>query len=94
MGTKKNDLLNKKYSLPIIYLLSKENNVSKSVRNYYNGDIVTILDNNAIEKELTAGGAIRYAMSIKNIYKHKALSDLESVALSNASKEYLKKLMK
>ncbi|WP_107948791.1 polyprenyl synthetase family protein [Lysinibacillus parviboronicapiens] len=91
---RKNDLLNKKYSLPIIYLLSKENNVSKSVRNYYNGDIVTILDNNAIEKELTAGGAIRYAMSIKNIYKHKALYDLESVALSNASKEYLKKLMK
>ena len=56
--------------------------------------MVTILDNNAIEEELTAGGAIRYAMSLKNIYKHKALYDLENVALSNISKEYLKKLMK
>ncbi|MGE7091391.1 polyprenyl synthetase family protein [Lysinibacillus sp. NPDC048646] len=91
---RKNDLLNKKYSLPIIYLLSKENNVSKSVMNYYNGDIVTHLDNNALEKELTTGGAIRYAMSIKNIYKHKALDDLEDVTLSNVSKEYLKKLIK
>jgi len=52
----KNDLLNKRYSLPIIYLLSQKNDVSKSVSSYYNDDIVTDLDNNATEDALTNGG--------------------------------------
>ncbi len=90
----KNDLLNKRYSLPIIYLLSQKNEVSKSVINYYNDDIVAFLDNIATENELTNGGAIRYAITIKNVYKFKALNILENVAISEEGKEYLKKLMK
>ncbi|MFJ7733924.1 polyprenyl synthetase family protein [Lysinibacillus sp. NPDC097231] len=90
----KNDLLNKRYSLPIIYLLSQKNEVSKSVTNYYNDDIVAFLDNIATENELTNGGAIRYAITIKNVYKFKALNILENVAISEEGKEYLKKLMK
>jgi len=91
---RKNDLLNKRYSLPIIYLLSQKNDVSKSVKNYYNDDIVAVLDNNATENELTNGGAIRYAITIKNVYKFKALSYLENVAIKEVGKDYLKKLMK
>ncbi|MFJ7737083.1 polyprenyl synthetase family protein [Lysinibacillus sp. NPDC097287] len=90
----KNDLLNKKYTLPIIFLFSTENDVSKSVKEYYNVDIVTFLDNYAIEKELTNGGAIRYAIAIKNLYKHKALNNLEDVTMGNESKDFIKKLMK
>ncbi|MEK5233672.1 polyprenyl synthetase family protein [Lysinibacillus sp. FSL K6-0232] len=90
----KNDLLNKRYSLPIIYLLSQKNDVSKSVENYYNDDIVTVLDNNAIEDELTNGGAIRYAITIKNVYKFKALENLERVAINELGKEYLQKLIR
>lgn len=90
----KNDLLNKRYSLPIIYLLSQENDVSKSVINYYNDDIDAFLDNNATENELTNGGAIRYAITIKNVYKFKALNTLENVAINEVYKDYLKKLMK
>ncbi len=90
----KNDLLNKKYSLPIIYLMSQNNSVSKYVINYYNKDIVTFLDKNAIENELQNGGAIRYAITIKNLYKLKALNNLENVAINRVGKEYLIKLMR
>ncbi|WP_341300729.1 polyprenyl synthetase family protein [Lysinibacillus sp. FSL H8-0500] len=90
----KNDLLNKRYSLPIIYLLSQKNDISKSVVNYYNDNIVTVLDNNSIENELTSGGAIRYAITIKNIHKFKALKELEQIAINELGKDYLQKLMK
>lgn len=90
----KNDLLNKRYSLPIIYLLSKKNDVSKSVASYYNDDIVTVLDNKTTENELTNGGAIRYAITMKNVYKFKALNYLENVALTNLGREYLEKLLR
>ncbi|MGE8035079.1 polyprenyl synthetase family protein [Lysinibacillus sp. NPDC093692] len=90
----KNDLLNKRYSLPIIYLLSQKNDVSKSVISYYNDDIDAFLDNNAMENELTNGGAIRYAITIKNVYKFKALDNLENMAINDLGKDYLKKLLK
>lgn len=90
----KNDLINKKYSLPIIYLMSQNNSVSKYVINYYNKDIVTFLDKNAIENELKNGGAIRYAITMKNLYKLKALNNLENVAINKVGKEYLIKLMR
>ncbi|MGE7946164.1 polyprenyl synthetase family protein [Lysinibacillus sp. NPDC093688] len=90
----KNDLLNKRYSLPIIYLLSQKNDISKSVINYYNDDIDAFLDNNATENELTNGGAIRYAVTMKNVYKFKAFDILENVAINEVCKDYLKKLMK
>lgn len=90
----KNDLLNKRYSLPIIYLLSQKNDVSKSVVDYYNDDIVTILDHKEVENELTNGGAIRYAVTVKNVYKLKAINDLENVDLNDLAKDYLQKLIK
>jgi competence protein ComQ len=90
----KNDLLNKRYSLPIIYLLSQEKDVSKSVINYYNDDMDAFLDNNATENELTNGGAIRYAITMKNVYKFKALNILENVTINELGKDYLKRLMK
>ncbi|MFJ7889708.1 polyprenyl synthetase family protein [Lysinibacillus xylanilyticus] len=90
----KNDLLNKRYSLPIIYLLSQENDVSKSVINYYNDDMDAFLDNNATENELTNGGAIRYAITMKNVYKFKALNILENVTINELGEDYLKRLMK
>jgi len=90
----KNDLLNKRYSLPIIYLLSQRNDVSKSVISYYNDNIDAFLDNNATENELTNGGAIRYTITVKNVYKLKALDNLENMAINDLGKDYLKKLLK
>lgn len=90
----KNDLLNKKYTLPIIFLLSTENSVSNSVKEYYNVDIVTFLDNYAIKQELTNSGAIRYALAVKNLYKYKSLHILNDVTMKQLSKELLIQLMK
>lgn len=80
--------------MPIIYLLSQKNDVSKSVISYYNDNIDAFLDNNATENELTNGGAIRYAITIKNVYKFKALDNLENMAINDLGKDYLKKLLK
>lgn len=74
--------------------MSQNNSVSKYVINYYNKDIVTFLDKNAIENELKNGGAIRYAITMKNLYKLKALNNLENVAINKVGKEYLIKLMR
>jgi len=52
------------------------------------------LDNNETENELTNGGAIRYAVTVKNVYKFKALNYLENVAISELGKEYLQKLIR
>lgn len=89
---RKNDLLNKKYSLPIIFLLSTKNNVSENILNYYNND--SLLDIYSIKKELVNSGAIRYAIAIKNVFKNKALLEIQNTTMSTQSKEYLKKLTK
>lgn len=80
--------------MPIIYLLTKKNDISNSVASYYNDDIVTVLDQNATENELTNSGAIRYAITIKNVYKFKALNYLENVEINELGKIYLQELMK
>lgn len=90
---RKNDLLKKKYSLPIIYLFSIENGVSENLRNYYNNNDL-FLDNQTIIEELTNGGAIRYAITIKNLYKNRALTIIHNLNISTATKDYLKKIMK
>lgn len=91
---RKNDLLNRKYSLPIIYLLITENSVSKSIKDYYNKDIVTFMDNYVIERELLNSGAIRYAIAIKNLHKAKALQIIQDVNISKEMKNTIIHLMK
>ena len=52
------------------------------------------MGNNATEDALTKGGAIRDAITIKNVYKFKALNYLENVAINQVGREYLQKLLK
>lgn len=90
----KNDLLNKKYSLPIIYIFSLQNDISKKLEGYYNKDEpLGILGDNLTEI-VESTGAIPYALAIKNLYKYPALELIETKNLSAKGKNYLKKLMK
>ncbi|BDH62476.1 hypothetical protein MTP04_26060 [Lysinibacillus sp. PLM2] len=89
----KNDLLNKKYSLPIIYIFEKQNDVSKHLEDYYQG-LVTSMDIDFVKKELFFGGALHYAKAIRNMYRIKALEYIEDVTMKEESKEYIKNLMK
>lgn len=90
----KNDLLNRKYSLPIIYLFSLENDISSNLKKYYNNDEGTILSKTIMSKVLTNSGAIRYALAIKNFYRNQALNIIQNIYMSTATKDYLKKIMK
>lgn len=88
----KNDLINKKYSLPIIFLLYNETLISEDLKKYYKS-FDAILDIHTIKKELVNSGAIRYAVAIKNVYKNKALLEMQNIFMSKSSKDYLKTLM-
>lgn len=90
---RKNDLLNKKYSLPIIYIFSLQNDLSKKLERYYNKDeSLEILGDNLMEI-IKNTGAISYALAIKNLYKYPALKLIRRGTLSIKRKNYLKKLM-
>lgn len=91
---KKNDIVNKRFSLPIIYLLSLESEFSKNLEKYYKGDEAIELDEKLIKSTIQNSGAIRYALAVKNIYSKIALSRIESIEMSLTGKEYLKKIMK
>ena len=89
-----NDLLNKKYSLPIIYTFSLQNDISKKLEEYYKkNEPLGIFSNDLIEI-IGSNGGIPYALAIKNLYKYSALKLIETKNLSAKGKSYLKKLMK
>ncbi|GLC89453.1 polyprenyl synthetase family protein [Lysinibacillus piscis] len=89
-----NDLFNKRYSLPIIYLLAQDTPASHMVKDYYNTAVKQELDYLVIEQELTHHGAIRYALAIKNIYKLKVLQMVDALVISDEDKTYLQALVK
>lgn len=90
---KKNDLVNKRFSLPIIFLLSTENELSDILESYYKGE-AAVLDESIVRFTLINSGAIRYALAIKNLYKYRAFSMLEKIELSSTGKDYLNKILK
>ncbi|WP_246027663.1 polyprenyl synthetase family protein [Lysinibacillus antri] len=90
----KNDIVNKRYSLPIIFLLSMGSGFSKDLEKYYHGNESIELDESIIKKELQESGAIRYAIAVKNLYKKRALNTIEKIGMSLEGKESLQILMK
>lgn len=90
----KNDLFNKRYSLPIIYTFSLQNYISKELGEYYNNDESLGIFSNDLIELIVSNGAITYTLAIKNLYKYPALDLIEKGNLGLESKNYLKKLMK
>lgn len=89
-----NDLLNKKYSLPIIYIFSLQIGTSKELEVYYNNNDPLRPSVESLAEKLESTGAISYALAIKNLYKYSVLELIETETLSAKSNNYLKKLMK
>lgn len=80
----KNDLLNKKYSLPIIYYLNIQDEEAQLVRDYYQNkiskdDILVVKE--SLNKKLIETGAITYAEVIKKIYQNKVLAELSGLKI-------------
>ena len=89
----KNDLLNKKFSLPIIYLLATDQNDSLKLRGYFEGSINEI-DVCTVKNALLNSGAIQYALSIKNIFKNRGINSLQNVSMKEETRNYILNLMK
>lgn len=89
---RKNDLLNRKISLPIIYLLNFKGKEADIIRDYYKGIVETekLLHNRDQMSELIIdSGALLYTEVIKNIYQQKAKERLKKLDVDS---KYIHKL--
>lgn len=78
----KNDLLSKKYTLPIIYLLNCEDDELRLVHDYYHNkiDAAEIIENQKlIDKKFLETGAITYTEIVKKTYHNKALNEIKKL---------------
>jgi competence protein ComQ len=90
----RNDIINRKYSLPVIYLLSLQTDASEQLRSYYRMVNQVNFDKKLIEQTLLDSGAIRYANIIKSVYKNKAINLINETGLSNKLHNELEKYMR
>lgn len=78
----KNDLVNKKFSLPIIYLLNSKDEKLNFIRDYYNNKIEKneiLKQREFISEKFLSTGAIAYTEVIKKIYQNKAITALKKL---------------
>lgn len=90
----KNDLIHKKYTLPIIYLLNSEDEELHMVRDYYDGKIEVseiIKKQQLIDKKFIETGAITYTEVIKRIQQNKMLTEVKKLNIDLAHFNQLKK---
>ncbi|MFB6467468.1 polyprenyl synthetase family protein [Cytobacillus sp. Hz8] len=90
----KNDLIYKKYTLPIIYLLNCEDKEIQFVQDYYQNHLPKneIIHKRAIiERKLRETGAIQYTEVIKKIYQNRAIDLLKKL---NIAPDYFQQLLK
>ena len=90
----KNDLLNKKYSLPIIYLMNCEDEKAQLIRDYYQNKVSKeeiIMNQELIHNKFVETGAIAYTEVIKKIYQNKVLAQIKGL---NIDQCYFDQLLK
>lgn len=86
--SEKNDILNKKISLPIIFLLNHPDKSIDFLRDYYSGKIgpsEIILKKEFITRKIDKFGARTYAKVIKEIYRNKIITVLEKMEVNKSS---------
>jgi competence protein ComQ len=90
----KNDLLNKKYSLPIIYLMNCQDENAQWIRNFYQNKVSKeeiIMNQELIHNIFFKTGAIAYTEVIKKIYQNKVLAQIKGL---NIDQCYIDQLLK
>ncbi|MEN0647741.1 polyprenyl synthetase family protein [Caldifermentibacillus hisashii] len=89
----KNDLLSKKISLPIIYLLHYKGKEAELIRGYYSGTVgkdELLKSHNKIIKTIEQSGAFLYTEIIKKLYQNKVKSELQHL---NVEKKFIDKIL-
>ncbi|WP_062197951.1 polyprenyl synthetase family protein [Massilibacterium senegalense] len=90
----KNDLINKKFSLPIIYLLNYKDEELNFIHDYYNNKVEKseiIKNQELISKKFFKTGAITYTEVIKKVYQNKTIDALKRL---NIDQDYIDFLLK
>jgi len=80
----KNDILNKKYSLPIIYFLNSQDNSASLVQDYYQNKVqqeIIIQNKTEISRKMIETGAIIYTEVIKKVYRNKVMDVLKCLKI-------------
>lgn len=94
---KKNDMLNKKYSLPIIYLLDIERHSEQIVTKYYQNEMSKeqlLAYKHIIQRKLIDTDAIKYALVIKSIFQQKVKQEFAKMNFSGNQMIFLQKYTK
>ncbi|NMH72011.1 transcriptional regulator [Bacillus sp. RO2] len=91
---KKNDILNRKFTLPVIFLLALENEISRQIRQFYEKENSISLDRDKVQHALTESGSIRYALFFIHDYQRKAEQTMNRVPLTYELKTKLLSIMK
>lgn len=89
----KNDLLNKKLSLPVIYLLGYHGSEAEIIGSYYNGTIEKdelLRNQKFICKVIVESGALLYTETIKRVYQNKVKDELQHLEIDN---KFVKQLL-
>ncbi|WP_071396586.1 polyprenyl synthetase family protein [Bacillus tuaregi] len=89
----KNDLLNKKLSLPVIYLLGYQGNGAEIISSYYNGAIEKdemVKNQKFISKMIVDSGVLVYTEIIKRVYQNKVKTELQKL---NVDKKFIGQLL-
>lgn len=82
----KNDLVNYKYTLPIIYLLNNQDNDIQIIRDYYNRKISKeefLKEQDVVLQKIEDTGAILYTQVLKKIYQNRAIKEIQSTYSQN-----------
>ncbi|MBS4189770.1 polyprenyl synthetase family protein [Bacillus sp. FJAT-49705] len=90
----KNDLINKKFSLPIIYLLNYKDEELKFIHDYYDNKIEKneiIKNQKLISNKFVMTGAIAYTEVIKKVYQNKTIEEIKKL---NIDQYYIDLLVK
>jgi competence protein ComQ len=90
----KNDLIKKKYSLPIIYLLNCNDTDLHFIHDYYAGKVEKgeiIEKQMLVTNKLIKTGAMAYTEVIKKIYQNKVIKELKKLNVERRYFELLKK---
>jgi competence protein ComQ len=85
----KNDLINHKYSLPIIFLLNCQDEEVQIIKDYYKNKVTKaeLLDNQElVNRKFRETGAIIYAETIKRLYKNRAMKEIQSISFNKLLK--------
>lgn len=94
VGNEKSDIMNHKYSLPIIYLLNCKDEEVQFLQDYYHNkvDKNEILKNEELlNKKFIDTGAMIYAKLIKKIYQNKAMTEIQNLHFEQSYIDQLQK---